>query len=96
MLSTNLIVHTGSRPLSFLSVGIERPLAISMPATIPKEQEVVVLQKQGVHPSKKIQHSLDLWTRVWEYDERSATEDFTPVLTRKQKQKLKLQQVLAK
>jgi len=67
-----------------------------MPTTILEEQEVVVLQQQGVHPRKNIQHDLDLWKRVRDYDERSATEDFTPVLTRKQKQKLKLQQVLAK
>jgi len=79
-----------------LPVGIERPLAASMPTTIPEEQEVVVLQHQGVHPSKNIQHGLDLWARVREYDERSAAEDFTPVLTRKQEQKLKLQHVLAK
>jgi len=37
-----------------------------------------------------------LWDRVCEYDERSAAEDFTPVLTRKEKQKIKLQHVLAK
>jgi len=76
-------VHTGSRPPSLLPVEIEHPLAASMPTTIPEEQEVVVLQKQGVHPSKNIQHDLDLWARVREYDERSATEDFTTVLTRK-------------
>jgi len=57
---------------------------------------VAELQQQEVHPSKNIQHGLDLWDRVREYDERSAVEDFTTVLTRKQKQKIKLQQVLAK
>jgi len=55
---------------------------------------VVILQKQEVHPSKNIQYGLDLWARVREYDARSAAEDFMRVLTRKQK--LKVQQVLAK
>jgi len=54
-----------------------------------------------VHPSKNIQHGLDLWERIREYDARSAaeaeaTEDFVPVLTRNQKQKLKVQNVLSK
>jgi len=53
-------------------------------------------QQQHVHPNKNIQHGLDLWDRVREYDARCANEDFMPVLTRKQKQKLKLQQVLSK
>ena len=57
---------------------------------------VAELQQQEVHPSKNIQHGLDLWDRVREYDERSAAEDFTTVLTRKQNHKIKLQQVLAK
>ena len=60
------------------------------------EHVTAEIQQQEVHPSKNIQHGLDLWERVRQYDERSAVEDFTPVLTRKQKQKLKLQQVLKK
>ena len=67
-----------------------------MPTTIQEEQVVSSLQQQEVHPSKNIQHGLDLWERVREYDKRSAAEDFMPVLTRKQRQKLKLQQVLSK
>ena len=57
---------------------------------------VAGLQQQEVHPNKNIQHSLDLWERVREYDKRSAAGDFMPILTRKQRQKLKLQQVLPK
>jgi len=60
------------------------------------EHVVAEIQQQEVHPSKIIQHGLDLWERVRQYDERSAVEHFTPVLTRKQKQKIKLQQVLQK
>jgi predicted aldo/keto reductase-like oxidoreductase len=67
-----------------------------MHTTIQEEQVVAGLQQQEVHPNKNIQHGLDLWERVREYDNRSAAEDFTPVLTRKQKQKLKLQQVFPK
>lgn len=47
---------------------------------IPEAQEVVVLQQRHVHPNKNIQHSLDLWDRVREYDERSAAEDFMSIL----------------
>jgi len=89
-------VHSGLRPSLASLVVVERSLAASASMTIPEEQEVVVLQQQHVHPSKNIQHGLDLWDRVREYDARSATKDFTSVLTRKQKQKIKLQQVLAK
>jgi len=87
-------VLSGSRPAS--PIVVERSLEASASMTIPEAQEVVVLQQQHVHPSKNIQHGLDLWDRVHEYDARSATDDFTPALTRKQKQKIKLQQVLAK
>jgi hypothetical protein len=62
-------------------------------------QEVVILQRQEVHPSKNIQHGLDLWERVRAYDARStaeATDGFMPVLTKNQKQKLKVQHVLPK
>jgi len=91
-------VHSGSRSSLVLPVVIEQPLAenVSMPTIIQEEQVVASLQQQEVHPSKNIQHGLDLWERVREYDKRSAEEDFTPVLTMKQKQKLKLQQVLYK
>ena len=45
-------------------------------------------------PSKNIQHDLELWDRIQQYDKRAAEEDITPVLTRKQKHKIK--QVLEK
>jgi hypothetical protein len=66
------------------------------------EQEVVGMQQQEVHPSKNIQHGLDLWERVREYDARTAVEAAEssnislPVLTRNQKQKIKVQHVLSK
>jgi len=47
------------------------------------EHVTAEIQQQEVHPSKNIQHGLDLWERVRQYDERSAVEDFTAVLTRK-------------
>ncbi|AET00278.2 hypothetical protein MTR_5g090310 [Medicago truncatula] len=88
-------VHAGSHALKS-HVVVEPPSVVSGSMPTEKEQDVVILQKQEVHPSKNIEHGLDLWARVREYDERSAAEDFMPVLTRKQKQKLKVQQVLAK
>jgi len=86
-------VLSGSGHSLVSPVIVERFLVVSasMPTTIQEEQVVAELQQQEVHPSKNIQHGLDLWNRVREYDERSAAEDFTPVLTRKQKQKIKLQ-----
>lgn len=66
---------------------------------LAKDQNVVILQRQEVHPSKNIQHGLDLWERVRDYDARSAAEaaaGFMPVLTQNQKQKLKVQYVLSK
>ena len=60
------------------------------------EHVAAEIQQQEVHPNKSIQHRLDLWARVHQYDERLVAEDFTLVLSRKQKQKIKLQQVLPK
>jgi len=66
---------------------------------------VVGMQRQEVHPSKNIQHGLDLWERVREYDARTAAEaaqsqsksdKSLPVLTRNQKQKVKVQQIMTK
>ncbi|RHN79268.1 hypothetical protein MtrunA17_Chr1g0175461 [Medicago truncatula] len=80
-------VHFESDHSLVSPVIVEQSLVVSasMPTTIQEEQVVVELQQQEVHPSKNIQHSLDLWNRFREYDERSAAEDFTHVLTRKQK-----------
>jgi hypothetical protein len=91
-------VHSVSSHSLVSPVIVERSLAVSasMPTTIQEEQVVAGLQQQEVHPNKNIQHGLDLWDRVREYDETSTAEDFTSVLTRKQKQKIKVQQVLAK
>jgi len=88
------------------SKGANEPLdlaAVHMPSQdmrppLPVNDPMVIAssEQQEVHPSMNIQHGLDLWNRVREYDARSAAEDFSPVLTRKQKQKIKLQRVLAK
>jgi len=54
-------------------------------------------QRQEVHPSKNIQLGLELWDRVRVFDARSVVEGlagFMPVLTRNQKQKLRVQHVL--
>jgi len=89
-------VHSGSHAALESHVLTEPTITASdnMPTTT--EQITTVLQQQVVHPSKNIQNGLDLWDRVRQYDERAATEDFTLVLKRKQKLKIKVQQVLAK
>jgi len=43
------------------------------------------------HLSRNIQHGLDLWARIREYDKRTAEEGFTQVLSKKQQQTLKKQ-----
>jgi hypothetical protein len=52
-------------------------------------------QHQEVHSNKNIQHDLELRARIREYDQRTASEGFTQVLTKKQKQTMK-KQVLGK
>jgi hypothetical protein len=59
-------------------------------------QNDIVPQRQEVHPSKNIQLGVELWERVREYDARSAAEAAAgslPVLTRNQKQHLKVKKV---
>ncbi|AES77634.1 DUF4283 domain protein [Medicago truncatula] len=56
-------VHAGSHALKSLVV-VEPPSVVSGSIHTAKEQDVVILQKQEVHPSKNIHHGLDLWARV--------------------------------
>jgi len=41
------------------------------------------------HSNPNVQHDLDLWMRVREYDNANAEMSFTPVLSRKQKQQVR-------
>jgi len=54
-------VLPASLPSLASPVVVERSLEASASMTIPEAQEVAVLQQQHVHPSKNIQHGLDLW-----------------------------------
>jgi hypothetical protein len=47
------------------------------------------------HTSKNVQHDLDLWARIKEYDQLTAKEGFTQVLSKKQQLNMK-KQVLGK
>jgi len=42
-----------------------------------------------VHNNPIIQHVMDIWHRIRDYDKKSAETPFIPVLTRKHKQHLK-------
>jgi len=53
--------------------------------------QVHVAHVEEQHPTDVVQHDLDLWNRVREYDQRSFEESFTTVLTKKQKKQLKVQ-----
>jgi hypothetical protein len=55
----------------------------------------VSIQPQEIQVTKNVQHDLDLWARICEYDQRMAEEGFTQVLSKKQQQALK-KQVLGK
>ena len=50
---------------------------------------------QEIQVSKNVQRDLDLWARIREYDQRTANEGFTQVLSKKQQQVVK-KQVLGK
>jgi hypothetical protein len=67
-------VHAGSHALKS-PVVVEPSSVVSGSMPTEKEHEVVILQKQEVH-TMIIQHGLDLWARVREYDARSVAEDF--------------------
>ena len=56
---------------------------------------VVPIQHQEIQVTKNVQHDLDLWARIREYDQQMAEEGFTQVLSKKQQQVLK-KQVLGK
>jgi len=43
-----------------------------------------------VHSNSRIQHDMELWRCVRDYDKKSSESPFLPVLTRKQKQHLKM------
>jgi len=48
------------------------------------------------HSDENIQRDMELWNRIREYDQKSKEEEFTPVLSKKQKLKLRQQIVLGK
>jgi len=64
-------------------------------AQIIQPLQVTTVQQQEAHTSKNIQSGLDLWARIREYDQRTAEEGFTQVLSKQQKQARK-KQVLGK
>jgi len=51
------------------------------------EDNNMVTQRESLeqYNNVNIQHDMELWQRVREYDQRSVEEPFTPVLTKKQK-----------
>jgi len=49
----------------------------------------IILTVYEPHSNPNVQHDLDLWMRVREYDKANADRPFTPVLSRKQKQQVR-------
>jgi hypothetical protein len=58
-------------------------------------KRAVLVQHHQIPVSQNVQHDLDLWARIREYDQRMAAEGFTQVLSKKQQKDLK-KQVLGK
>jgi hypothetical protein len=58
--------------------------------------ECATVQQHGVPVSHNVQHDLDLWARIREYDQRMAAEGFTQVLSKKQQKDLKKQVLVGK
>jgi len=51
----------------------------------------VPIVKHETHHSENIQSGLELWARIREYDQRTAAEGLTQVLSKKQQQAMKKQ-----
>jgi len=75
-------VHVPSQALSIMN-----PSVGSLDGDV--EHDISIQDGTEVHSSARIQHDLELWRRVKEYDQKAAEVPFIPVLTRKQKQHLK-------
>jgi len=52
-----------------------------------------IVREEGMtHTNPRIQHDLDLWQKIKDYDKRSSETPFVPVLSKKHKQMLKKHQ----
>jgi len=68
------------------------PLDVAAATTDPIETTLMVDPSPEKHSNARVQHDIELWNRIKEYDKRAAeVASFMPVLTRKQKQNLKKQ-----
>lgn len=61
-------------------------------SSIQEDIPVEILAEQ--HPNLVIQGDLDLWNKVQEYDQRTAEEIFTQVISKKTKKKQLKEQIL--
>ena len=52
---------------------------------------MVLVVHENTHNSPEIEHDMELWLRIHEYDEKEAVILFTPILSKKQKQQIKKQ-----
>jgi hypothetical protein len=50
---------------------------------------MILVVHENTHNSLRIQHDLELWCRIREYDAKEVEMPFTPVLSKKQKQWVK-------
>ena len=52
---------------------------------------MVLVVHENTHNSPRIQHDLELWHHVHEYDAKTSEMSFTPILSKKRKQQVKKQ-----
>jgi hypothetical protein len=84
------VEHSGSRKHSLVShEASDGSLDGDVEHDISIQDGTVLLVVTEVHSSARIQHDLELWRRVKEYDQKVAEVPFIHVLTRKQKEHLK-------
>jgi len=69
----------------------DSPSTVTQVVGPDEDGNMVLVVHENTHNSPKIQHGMELWHRVREYDEKTAEMPFTPVLSKHHKQKIKKQ-----
>jgi hypothetical protein len=56
-----------------------------------EDGNMVLFVHENTHCSSRIQHDMELWRHIRDYDAKAAEMSFSPVLSKKQKQQIKNQ-----
>ena len=69
----------------------QNPNFLATQAEIDENGDKVLVVYEPTQSNPNVQHDLNLWRRVRDYDKANAELPFTPVLSRKQKQQVRKQ-----